>query len=213
MEHGGMAQESVVFLVDDDPIVLDALGLFLESSGLSVKALPSAQAFLGEYDPRCPGCLVLDIRMPGMSGMELQQILIERHIDIPIIFLTGHGDIPMSVKALKAGAVDFIEKPFNDEVLLSCIREAIAKDAQSRALDIEKAKILRRYEQLTRREKEVMGFVISGHSNKEIAKELDISHRTIDVHRSRIMDKMEANSLPELVNMASMCALDDVRSD
>jgi FixJ family two-component response regulator len=208
-----MAQNSIVFLVDDDPIVLDALGLFLESSGLAVKDFSSAQAFLADYDPRCPGCLVLDIRMPGMSGMELQQVLIEKHIDIPIIFLTGHGDIPMSVKALKAGAVDFIEKPFNDEVLLSCIRDAIAKDARSRALDTEKTKISRCYEQLTRREKEVMGFVVSGHSNKEIAKELDISHRTIDVHRSRIMAKMGANSLPELVNMASLCALDDIRCD
>lgn len=205
-----MAQKSVVFLVDDDPIVLDALGLFLESSGLAVRAFSSAQAFLEAYDPSFPGCLVLDIRMPGMSGLELQQELIKKNIDIPIIFLTGHGDIPMSVKALKAGAVDFIEKPFNDEVLLKCIREAIARDKQLRTLDAEKAKILHCYKQLTRREKEVMGFVISGHSNKEIAKELDISHRTIDVHRSRIMAKMEANSLPELVNMASLCDLDNI---
>lgn len=198
---------STVFLVDDDPTVRDALGLFLESSDLSVKAYPSAQAFLKDYRPEYPGCLVLDIRMPGMSGMELQQSLLNRNIAIPIIFLTGHGDIPLSVKALKAGAVDFIEKPFNADVLLARIREALKKDAQTRELNANKARILTCYEHLTRREREVMKFVIAGSSNKEIAKALDISHRTIDVHRSRIMAKMEANSLPDLVNMATLCEL------
>ena len=197
-----------VFLVDDDPTVRDALGLFLESSNLSVRAYPSAQAFLDAYRPECPGCLVLDIRMPGMSGMELQQLLLKRNITIPIIFLTGHGDIPMSVKALKAGAIDFIEKPFNADVLLARIREAIEKDFQTREFNAYKARILACYEHLTRREREVMRFVIAGSSNKEIAKALDISHRTIDVHRSRIMAKMEASSLPDLVNMAALCDLD-----
>jgi FixJ family two-component response regulator len=145
--------------------------------------------------------------MPGMSGMELQQLLLKRNIAIPIIFLTGHGDIPMSVKALKAGAIDFIEKPFNADVLLARIREAIEKDIQTRVFDAQKARILACYEQLTRREREVMKFVIAGGSNKEIAKSLNISHRTIDVHRSRIMAKMEASSLPDLVNMASSCNL------
>lgn len=196
-----------VFLVDDDPTVRDALGLFLESSELSVKTYPSAQAFLDDYRPACPGCLVLDIRMPGMSGMELQQCLLNSNIAIPIIFLTGHGDIPMSVKALKAGAIDFLEKPFNADVLLARIREALENDAQTRELNAYKARILACYEQLTRREREVMNFVIAGSSNKEIAKALDISHRTIDVHRSRIMAKMEANSLPDLVNMATLCNL------
>ena len=201
------SRESTVFLVDDDPTVRDALGLFLESSDLSVSVYPSAQAFLEDYRPEYPGCLVLDIRMPGMSGMELQQVLLKKNIAIPIIFLTGHGDIPMSVKALKAGAIDFIEKPFNADVLLTRIREAIEKDLQTRAFNARKARILSCYEQLTRREREVMKFVIAGSSNKEIAKSLNISHRTIDVHRSRIMAKMEANSLPDLVNMASLCNL------
>jgi two-component system response regulator FixJ len=199
--------ESTVFLVDDDPTVRDALGLFLESSDLSVRGYPSAQAFLDDYRPEYPGCLVLDIRMPGMSGMELQQSLLHRNIAIPIIFLTGHGDIPMSVKALKAGAVDFIEKPFNADVLVARIREALEKDAQTREFNAYKARILACYEHLTRREREVMRFVITGSSNKEIAKALDISHRTIDVHRSRIMAKMGATSLPDLVNMATWCDL------
>lgn len=200
-------RKPTVSLVDDDPTVRDALGLFLESSDLSVKVYPSAQAFLDDYRPDSPECLVLDIRMPGMSGMELQQTLLKRDIDIPIIFLTGHGDIPMSVKALKAGAIDFIEKPFNADVLLTRIREAIDKDIQIRAYNARKERILSCYEQLTRREREVMKFVIAGSSNKEIAKSLNISHRTIDVHRSRIMAKMDANSLPDLVNMASLCGL------
>lgn len=202
-----LSTKSTVFLVDDDPTVRDALGLFLESSDLSVRAYPSAQAFLDDYRPEYPGCLVLDIRMPGMSGMELQQSLLNRNIAIPIIFLTGHGDIPMSVKALKAGAVDFIEKPFNAEVLLARIREALEKDAQTREFNAYKARILACYTQLTRREREVMRFVIAGSSNKEIAKALAISHRTIDVHRSRIMAKMGAGSLPDLVNMATLCDL------
>ncbi|MCP4408231.1 MAG: response regulator transcription factor [Gammaproteobacteria bacterium] len=208
-----MDNDSTIFLVDDNHNVRDALSLFLESTGLQVRAYPSAQAFLEHYDSLHPGCLVLDIRMPGMNGMELQQELIKRHIDIPIIFLSGHGDIPMSVKALKAGAVDFIEKPFNDEVLLNCIHEAIIKDAQTRVFNAQKSKILANYAQLTRREKEVMKFVISGHSNKEIARELDISHRTIDVHRARIMEKMQANSLPELVSMTTMYGLQNIPRD
>lgn len=205
-----MGDDATVFLVDDDRNVRDALSLFLESSGLQVRAYPSAQAFLEQYNSQHPGCLVLDIRMPGMSGMELQQELIKRHIDIPIIFLTGHGDIPMSVKALKAGAIDFIEKPFNDEVLLNRIREATAKDAQTRMFNVQKSKILACYVRLTRREKEVMRFVISGHSNKEIARELGISHRTIDVHRARIMGKMQANSLSELVSMTTLYGLQNI---
>ncbi len=200
-----MNRKTTVFLVDDDATVRDALSLFLEASGLVVSAYASAREFLRHYQPSWPGCMVLDIRMPGMTGLELQKVLKQRQIEIPIIFLTGHGDIPMSVKALKGGAVDFIEKPFKDEVLLDRIREAIAIDAHRRKITAQKMKIMHRYVQLTRREKQVLTYVISGLSNKEIAKKLHVSHRTIDVHRARIMNKMEASSLPELVNLTTIC--------
>ena len=200
-----MSQEPTVFLVDDDATVRDALGLFLEASDLVVRAYASAQEFLRHYQPDWPGCMVLDIRMPGMTGLELQKVLKRRRIEIPIIFLTGHGDIPMSVKALKAGAVDFIEKPFKDAVLLDRIREAIAIDVHRRRIAAQKMQITHRLAQLTCREKQVLVYVISGLSNKEIAKKLHVSHRTIDVHRARIMTKMEASSLPELINLTTMC--------
>jgi two-component system response regulator FixJ len=200
-----MNREPTVFLVDDDPTVRDALGLFLESTGMAVKPYASAQDFLEEYRTEWPGCVVLDIRMPGMTGLELQDFLKVRNIKIPIIFLTGHGDVPMSVKAFKAGAVDFIEKPFNDHVLLARIREAIEQDSQTRTNQARIDEVRRRYVHLTPREKEVMRLVVCGHSNKEIARQLDISHRTIDVHRARLMEKMLAHSLPELVNMAAIC--------
>jgi two-component system response regulator FixJ len=200
-----MNREPTVFLVDDDPTIRDALGLFLESTGMAVKPYALAQDFLEEYRTEWPGCVVLDIRMPGMTGLELQDILQARNIKIPIIFLTGHGDVPMSVKAFKAGAVDFIEKPFNDHVLLTRIREAIEQDSQARTNQARIDEVRRRYVHLTRREKEVMRLVACGHSNKEIARQLEISHRTIDVHRARLMGKMQAHSLPELVNMAAIC--------
>ena len=204
----GMQHNPTVFLVDDDSAVRDALSLFLESSGLAVKTYASAYEFLKDYQTDWPGCMVLDIRMPGMSGLELQKALLRSHIDIPIIFLTGHGDVPMSVKALKSGAVDFIEKPFNDEQLLDSIHEAIIRDADLRAQKTQNKRVKERYSYLTPREKEVMELVVLGKSSKEIGKDLDISHRTIDVHRARIMEKMEAKSLPELVNMAHACGID-----
>jgi two-component system response regulator FixJ len=202
-----MNREPIVFLVDDDPTVRDALGLFLESTGMTVKLYASAPEFLEKYRDEWPGWVVLDIRMPGMTGLELQDILQARNIKIPIIFLTGHGDVPMSVKALKAGAVDFIEKPFNDRVLLTRIREAIEQDSQTRTNQARIDEIRRRYVHLTRREKEVMRLVACGYSNKEIARQLEISRRTIDVHRARLMEKMQAHSLPELVNMAAICGV------
>lgn len=202
-----MKYESTVFLVDDDPSVRDAIGLFLESIGLVVKTYSSAQAFLDNYRPEWPGCMVLDISMPGISGLELQELLLERCIDIPIIFLTGHGDVPQSAKAFKAGAIDFIEKPFNDEQLLDRIREAIQIDVQNRDKKARHGEILVRFAQLTPREQQVMKYVVVGNSNKEIARELEISHRTIDIHRARIMEKMNAKSLADLVLMAAPCGL------
>lgn len=194
-----------VFVVDDEYAVRDALKLFLESSGLSVKTYDSARAFLEGYRPQWPGCLVLDIRMPGMSGLELQQALKDRQISIPIIFLTGHGDVPMAAKAFRSGAVDFIEKPFHDQELLERIQEALRRDARARSHQAWEREARERYAQLTPREKEVMARVAAGRSNKEIARELEVSHRTIDVHRARVMEKMGARSLPELVNMAVAC--------
>lgn len=202
-----MSDQPTVFVVDDDYTVRDALGLFLETSGLRVKTYSSAREFLDDYQASQTGCLVLDIRMPGMSGLELQNYLLDNQIGIPIIFLTGHGDVPQSAQAFKAGAVDFIEKPFEEKQLLLCIQEAISRDRQNRKVRTRDQEIIRRFARLTPREKEVMRYVVSGQSNKEIARLLAISHRTIDVHRARIMEKMHAKSLPDLVTMAAFCDL------
>ncbi len=200
-----MSVEPIVFLVDDDPAVRDALGLFLETSGLSVKCYASAQAFLDDNQASRPGCLVLDIRMPGMSGLELQDTLRTKQLEIPIIFLSGHGDVPQSARAFKGGAVDFIEKPFDETQLLDRIRNAIQLDLDKRAKHAQMHDVNVRFARLTPREKEVMRHVVAGLSNKEIARLLAISHRTVDVHRARIMEKMEAKSLPDLVLIAVDC--------
>lgn len=194
-----------VFLVDDDASVRDALGLFLETVGLTVKSYPSAQHFLDDYQTNWPGCLLLDISMPGMSGLALQEVLIERGIEIPIIFLTGHGDVPQSAKAFKAGAFDFIEKPFNDEQLLARIHDAFEIDAENSKQQTKNTDICNRFARLTPREQQVMQHVVAGLSNKEIARELGISHRTIDIHRARLMEKMEAKSLADLITMSANC--------
>jgi two-component system response regulator FixJ len=191
-----------VFIVDDECAVRDALGLLIESAGLPVECFNSADAFLEACDPERPGCLLLDIRMAGMSGLDLQQALLQRDITLPIVFITGHGDVAMSAQAFRRGAVDFIEKPFDDRTILSRIEEALAKDAGLRAQRAKADLILNRYGRLTRREKEVMRLIVSSHSNKQIAKTLGISHRTVDAHRARVMEKMCAQSLADLVAMA-----------
>ena len=195
--------EPTVFVIDDEASVRDALALFLDSEGLSVKSYGTAQDFLSEYQPYFHGCMIVDIRMPGMSGLELQDALNDKGVDLPIIFLTGHGDVPMSAKAFKAGAVDFKEKPFNDEDLLESIRDAIVKDRTSRQLKRRGAGLVMRFSRLTPREKQVMKGVVAGKPNKVIAKELGVSPRTIDIHRSRVMQKMGARTLPDLVTMAA----------
>jgi len=197
--------EPVVHVVDDEPDVRDALSLFLESSGYTVRCHESAQDFLNDYRPEDPGCLILDLRMPGMDGLALQQELARRQIEIPVIFLSAHGDVPMASRAFKAGAVDFLEKPFNDEVLLSRVREALERDRRSRDRMVWEAAIRERFSRLTPREQEVMARVVQGMSNKEIARALGVSHRTIDVHRARVMEKMGARTLPELVTMGVLC--------
>jgi len=202
-----MNPQSTVFLVDDNQAVRETLCLILETAGMKVESYPSARAFLQSYQPEQPGCLVLDVRMPEMTGLELQEKLRDQQIAIPIIFITGHGNIPMSVQAIKAGAIDFLEKPFRKQVLLERVNEALAYDAQLRRNHAEKIEIMERFERLTPREQQVMELVVTGYSNKEIAKSLQVSHRTVDIHRAHVMDKMAAGSLADLVAMAVTCGL------
>lgn len=197
-----------VFIVDDDPAMLDSVSLLLESAGLSTECYSSARMFLETYRSHRPGCLILDVRMPEMSGLELQEVLTAHGANIPIIFITGHGDVPMSVKAMKAGALDFLEKPFDDETLVFCVRQALEQDAHARQVEAQNSSVAVRFSRLTEREQEVMSLVVTGRSNKEIALKLRCSHRTVEVHRSRLMAKMEAHTLPELVSMAAVCGLE-----
>jgi two-component system, LuxR family, response regulator FixJ len=195
--------DTLVYLVDDEFAVRDSLTLLIESTGQAVRSFESAQGFLNNYDLEKPGCLILDVRMPAMSGLELQGELLSREIYIPVIFISGHAGIPDSAKAFRAGAVDFLEKPFNNEILLERIEEAINKDIARREQLIENRKILNRIHHLTVREHEVLSLIASGHSNKETARILDISNRTVEAHRASIMEKMHANSLAELMVMVA----------
>jgi two-component system, LuxR family, response regulator FixJ len=190
-----------IFVVDDDSAVRDALKLLLRSVGQAVETFGSGQEFLEAYSEDRPGCLVLDIRMPGMSGLELQQKLNERHSILPIIFITGHGDVPMAVEAMQAGAVDFIQKPFRDQDLIDRINQALEKDNNNRAALGERNDIRHRLETLTPREREVLDLVVHGKANKVIAGDLKLSQRTVEIHRARVMEKMQASSLAHLVRM------------
>jgi two-component system, LuxR family, response regulator FixJ len=190
-----------VFIVDDDDAVCGALRLLLKSVGLAATTLSSAQDFLATYDPQQPGCLILDVRMPGMSGLELQQQLNLRGAIIPVIFITGHGDIPMAVEAMQQGAFDFLQKPFRDQDLIDRIQRALAKDQTGRAELQERSRIKQRLESLTAREREVLELVTSGKPNKIMAADLGVSQRTVEIHRARVMEKMGASSLAQLVRM------------
>jgi two-component system response regulator FixJ len=192
---------STIFIVDDDAAVRDALKLLLRSVGQAVETFGSAQEFLDAYSEDRAGCLVLDIRMPGMSGLELQQKLNEKHSILPIIFITGHGDVPMAVEAMQAGAVDFIQKPFRDQDLIDRINQALEKDNSNRAALGERNDIRKRLETLTPREREVLDLVVHGKANKVIAGDLKLSQRTVEIHRARVMEKMQASSLAHLVRM------------
>ena len=196
------AQRSpTVFVVDDDDGVREAIGLLLDSVKLPFTGFSSATDFLTSFDPDRPGCLVLDLRMPGMSGIELQSRLRAMGSHIPIVFVTAHGDVPTAVEAVKAGAVDFIQKPFQDQKLLDMINEALDRDARDRAAMDEVEAIEARLASLTPREREVMSLVAVGKRNKAMARELGISQRTVEVHRARVMEKMNAHSVSELVQM------------
>lgn len=196
-----MSTEPTVFIVDDDSEVRDALKLLMASVGLPAETYGSAKEFLENFDPKRPGCLLLDIRMPGMSGLDLQAQLAEHPIHPPIVIITGHGDVPMAVRAVQAGAVDFIEKPFHDQTLLDSVHKAIEQDAARRGEALLIADIQARHERLTPREKEVLDQVIAGKRNKVIASELGVSMSTVEAHRAKVMEKMEAESLSDLMRM------------
>ena len=190
-----------VFIVDDDDAVRGSLRLLLKSVGLTATPLATAKDFLATYDPQQPGCLVLDVRMPSMSGLELQQQLNLRGAVIPVIFITGHGDIPMAVEAMQQGAFDFLQKPFRDQDLIDRIQRALAKDQSARAELRQRAGLRERFESLTPREREVLDLVTSGKPNKVMAADLGVSQRTVEIHRARVMEKMHASSLAQLVRM------------
>jgi FixJ family two-component response regulator len=197
-----MDTDAMVFVVDDDAPLRESLQNLIRSVGLRVEAFASAQEFLDRPRPEVPGCLVLDVRLPGLSGLDLQQRMAEGDRDMPIIFITGHGDIPMTVQAMKAGAVEFLTKPFRDQALLDAIQQALARDRQAREQQTKSEELRRRYRSLTPREREVMALVVAGLLNKQIAGELGTSEASVKVHRQHVMEKMGAGSLAALVRMA-----------
>ena len=196
---------AIVYIVDDEFSIRDSLQLLLESVQLPVKCYDSAAKFLENYKSDQPGCLILDVLMPSMSGIELQDILVNNNINLPIIFISGHGDVTTSSKAFRAGAVDFFEKPFDNQALLSRINETLKKEMEQWEKNQLKSELLDRFKDLTPREKEVLKLIANSYSNKEAARVLGISHRTIDVHRAHIMEKMRADNLSDLIVMAMTC--------
>ena len=196
--------DGVVFIVDDDSLIRDSLEHLVKSVGLKAETFSSAQAFLDSELSNTPGCLILDIRMPGLSGLDLQSELVKRRIPIPIIFITGHGTVPMSVRAMKAGAVDFLQKPFEDQKLLDLIHHSIEQNRQKRLEQVEINKIEQRIKSLTLREHEILLLVTDGQLNKRIAYDLKVSENTVKTHRARIMRKMEVGSLAELVRVTEV---------
>jgi len=191
-----------VFVVDDDPSIRESLSLLLSSAGYGVKPFASAKEFLeSEHDTPGPACLVSDIKMPGLSGLDLQKELLSRNYPIPIVFITGHGDIPISVQAMKKGAVDFLSKPFDDNELLDAVKMALLKDSQARVDLKEQKHVMQRLDSLTTREHEILTYLITGMLNKQIAYELNISERTVKAHRKQVFDKMGVNSIAELVRL------------
>jgi FixJ family two-component response regulator len=195
-------ERAIVFVIDDDPSMRLALEDLVSTVGLEVRAFASPQEFLQSKPPDTPGCLVLDVRLPGMSGLTFHKELAKTGLTLPVIFITGHGDIPMSVRAMKAGAVEFLTKPFHDQDLLDAIHAAIERDRKRRREALRLAELRKRFATLTERERQIMTLVVIGRPNKQIAAELTLSEMTVKVHRGQVMRKMHAGSLPELVRMA-----------
>jgi FixJ family two-component response regulator len=200
-----------VFIVDDDAAVRESLRLLVRSAGLTAEVHDSAEAFLTAYDSCKPGCLVLAVRMPAMNGLELQKRLVDRGILLPIIVVTGHGDIPMTAQAMRQGAVDVIEKPFDADLLLQRINEALARDACARQVESRRVSALTRFDALTQREREIMTMLVQGKSAKTIALELDLSHKTVQAHRAGILEKVGVSSIPDLIWLAIQAGICDER--
>ena len=197
-----MATEATVFVVDDDAAMRESLRFLVESVGLDVETFERAEDFLARYDPELPGCLILDVRMPEVSGLELQERLAEYGSGLPIIMVTGYGDVPMAVRAMRNGAVDFIEKPFSDQHLIDRVQEAIARDRLRRTERKGRESVARRVSTLSAREREVLDLVVTGKANKVIANDLGLSPKTIEVHRARLMKKLNVSSVAELVRLS-----------
>ncbi len=193
--------EPTVFVVDDDRAMRESLSWLLDSVGLHVRSYATAADFLADHDPAQPGCLVLDVRMPGMSGLDLQAELARRGVELPTIVITGHAEVSMAVRAVKSGAIDFIEKPFSDQLLLDRVRQALEIDRQAREVRSRREDARRRLATLTAREREVLNLVVAGRANKEIASELGVSPKTVEVHRAHVMSKMCVDSLAELIRV------------
>jgi FixJ family two-component response regulator len=190
-----------VFIVDDEEAVADSIAMLLRTVNLPTRIYNDARLFLQEYGPEQPGCLLLDVRMPKMSGLEVQQELVRRHVTLPVIFITGHGDVPMAVEAMRAGALDFIQKPFNDDELIRRVQKALEEDARERALLQQHDEIKARWAELTSREREIAKRIADGQANKVVAADLGISVRTAELHRARILQKMGVRSVAQLVRM------------
>jgi FixJ family two-component response regulator len=203
--------DKIVFVVDDDPSIREAIKSLISLVGVRVETFGNAQEFLRTERPELPGCVVLDVELPGLSGLDLQRELSANGINLPIIFITGYGDIPMSVRAMKAGATEFLTKPFRDQDLLDAIQQALERDSAARRHSKEIAELRKRFDALTSREREVMSLVVTGWLNKQIGFELKISEITVKIHRGRVMQKMGAQSLAELVRMTERLELPTVR--
>lgn len=197
-----MPESATIFIVDDDEAIRDSLGLLLEASGYRSVAFASGEEFLEVLERDAAGCVLVDVRMPGLGGLEVQQELQRRGSAVPAIIMTGHGDVPLAVKAMRAGAADFIEKPFSEETILASIARALKAGAAHRQENARNAQIVAQADQLTAREREVLTELVAGHANKVIAHHLSISPRTVEIHRARVMEKMRARNLSDLVRMA-----------